>query len=86
MIIVMITVRDIDMILDIPCMFQLCSRLVTFIAISMIPVMIPVLTIAYSCFGFMAVPIMYPRYNYSMICNSDSICLGLLWYEIRVYL
>ena len=28
----------------------------------------------------------YSRYDYRMICNSDSICLGLLWYETRVYL
>ena len=53
------TVMDIVMILDIPGMFQLCSQFVTLIMISVIPVMIPVLTITCSCFGFMVVSIMH---------------------------
>jgi len=56
------------------------------VTISVIPVMIPVLTITCSYFGFMVVHIMYSRWEYRTICNSDSICLGLLWYETTVYL
>ena len=65
-IIIIDTVMDIVMILDIPGMFQLGSQLATLIMISVIPVMIPVLTITCSCFGFMVVSIMYSRFDYRM--------------------
>jgi len=69
------TVMNIVMILDIPGMFPVMFPVVTLIMISMILVMIPVLTITCSCFGFIVVPAMYSRFDYRMICNSDSIRL-----------
>ena len=66
---------NIVMILDILGMFPVMFPVVTLIMISMILVMIPVLTITCSCFGFIVVPAMYSRFDYRMICNSDSIRL-----------
>ena len=49
---------------------------------AMIPVMIPVSMFV----TILIILVIYSRFDCHMICNSDSICLGFLWHETKVYI